>query len=160
MLVSPTALKVTSPSAFTSAIAVSADPFVFCDLPRPFLVSRFLALCREKLEGFGAEREGITPRLSSEPENNSDEFVFEGGGVVVRGERIALSPAEYRLLSLLHKHRGQAVSLKACSDAIGNADKGNAASVYINHLRRKLDYHFDRRMIVTLRQKGYMLLST
>lgn len=156
------------------SVTLSAAPFLSCDLTRPFGNRDFLALCRERFgednclvstpASYGSMREETNGKTESGEESEealNEVFITDGSGVTVAGERIALSGAEYRLFALLLSRRGEAVSVKECAEAIkgaGSLTESNAVSVYVNHLRRKLDYRFNKRMIVTLRHKGYCLL--
>lgn len=142
------------PETDKRVLTISSDPFVLCDLFRPFSQERFLSLVKENGEGevFVAEIAPIPKRPAS--------LSYEEGVFYLNGERVTLTPAEHHLLCLLYQNRGTAVPLSACADALGSeAGKGNMPSVYINHLRRKIDYRLQKRMIVTLRGEGYMLLS-
>ena len=140
------------PTTEKEVLTLSADPFVFCDLSRPFLQESFLLLVKEKLTGERAEKAVAVPKEAS--------LVWEDGVFYLGGKPVVLTPGEYNLLKLLYQNRGKAVTLSACADALGSeVGKGNMPSVYINHLRRKLDYPTKQRMIVTLRGEGYMLLT-
>ena len=141
------------PKGDVPTITISSDLFVVCDLLRPFSQDTFLALVKEK-------REGVA---SLDQENKSEERAaklrFDGERFFLNGNELTLTPAEASLLLLLYQNRGKAVLVSACAAALGaSAGKGNMHSVYINHLRHKIDYPLGKRMIVTVRNNGYMLL--
>ena len=140
------------PTTDKPVLTVSGDPFVFSDLSRPFLQESFLSLVQEKLTGEKTKEAAIIKKQAS--------LVLEDGVFSLGGKAMVLTPGEYNLLKLLYQNRGKAVPLSACADALGTeAGKGNMPSVYINHLRRKIDYPTKQRMIVTLRGEGYMLIN-
>ena len=133
-------------------VTISSDPFVFSDLSRPFLQESFLALVKEKLSG---------ERAFVKDENKKQaKLVFEDGVFYLGGKALELTPAEHGLLNLLYQNSGKTVPLSACADALGSeVGKGNMPSVYINHLRRKIDYPTGQRMILTVRGEGYKLFT-
>ncbi len=73
--------------------------------------------------------------------------------VKVGGLSVELTPTEWDMLLCLYEHRGAAVSRDELSLLIGGG--GNSVEVYICHLRRKLEKPLGRRMITTVRSKGY-----
>ncbi len=143
----------TLPTTDKPVLTVSGDPFVFCDLSRPFLQESFLSLVTEKLTGEKTAAPDTAPKKQVS-------LVLEDCVFYLGGKPLVLTPGEYNLLKLLYQNRGKAVPLSACADALGSeCGKGNMPSVYINHLRRKIDYPTKQRMIVTLRGEGYMLIT-
>ena len=152
------------------AVTVSRDPFLVCDLPRPFYNTELVTLCLERfasLSGEDAYRklpgdllfvsrrdrgEEKAPRKKESPE---EELTLSEDGAVFCGERVTLTPAEYRLFACLFASRGEAVKEERLLSLLGG-DR-NKLTVYINHLRDKLDRRFDKSMIVTVRKIGYML---
>lgn len=142
----------TLPKSEKPMLTLSSDPFVFCDLSRPFLQERFLSLVKEKRMGEKTlAKDTVTGKKQAS-------LIFEDGVFYLGGKPMVLTPGEYNLLKLLYQNRGKNVPLSACADALGSeCGKGNMPSVYINHLRRKIDYPTGQRMIVTLRGEGYML---
>ena len=72
------------------------------------------------------------------------------------GRRVSLSPKEHAVLSLLVANRGMPISREAISKEIGESS-ANKADVYICLLRKKLE-SADRRVILTVRGRGYQLL--
>ncbi len=83
----------------------------------------------------------------------------EGDAALVEGRRIPLTPTEAALLGCLLEHRaaspGEPVPRAALAALIDGG--GNSLDVYICHLRRKLEKPVGRRMIGTVRGRGYVL---
>nr|WP_254216810.1 response regulator transcription factor [Synechococcus sp. CCY 9618] len=78
-----------------------------------------------------------------------------------RGPRqLTLTAREYQLLLLLLRHRGAVVSREQILEEIW-ADQGGGASnvieVYVRYLRQKLEQEGERRLIHTVRGRGYSL---
>lgn len=73
------------------------------------------------------------------------------------GKKYILSDSEYKVLSLLCKSSKKEVSRKEL-DLIFDAEKGNISDVYICKLRKKLEEPFGKKIIATIRGKGYKLL--
>jgi DNA-binding response OmpR family regulator len=83
------------------------------------------------------------------------------GHTVRRGSRnIDLSPKEFSLLEFLMRHEGRPVSRTAIVEQVWklNFDSmTNVVDVYINYLRRKVDFGYDRALIRTIRGVGYQI---
>jgi two-component system copper resistance phosphate regulon response regulator CusR len=76
------------------------------------------------------------------------------------GEAIELTPKEYAVLEYLMRHAGRVMSRTLITEyAWGyHFDPGtNIVDVVINHLRKKIDAHSDRKLISTVRGVGYMI---
>jgi two-component system OmpR family response regulator len=76
------------------------------------------------------------------------------------GHEIALSPREYGLLEFLMRHAGQPVSRAAIIEQVWKFEletMTNVVDVYINYLRRKVDFGHDRPLIRTIRGVGYQI---
>ena len=77
--------------------------------------------------------------------------------VRVRGERVELSPTEYKLLEVLMRNAGRALSRPVLLSRVWGYDdepESNAVDLYIHYLRRKLH---DAVTISTVRGVGYRL---
>lgn len=72
-------------------------------------------------------------------------------------ERLSLSKTELAVLSLLLQNKGKVVSNDELSSAFKDTPEGNAPAVYISYLRKKIDLRFGKNMILTVRNKGYMI---
>ncbi len=86
------------------------------------------------------------------------ELTFVSGQLTYGKEIIPLSETEAQLFSVLYEKRGLPVSREEIKDRIWGVGETNVVEVYINYLRKKLDIRFDKKFIVTVRNKGYMLL--
>ena len=75
-----------------------------------------------------------------------------------RGRNISLSDYEMRLLVRLCRNNDEAVSREELNLLLG-AESGNIADVYICRLRKKLEEGDGKRVIFTVRSKGYRISS-
>lgn len=76
------------------------------------------------------------------------------------GKEISLSKKEYELLNYLMHNRGVVLSREKIEDHIWNFDyEGgtNVVDVYISYLRKKIDGGSEKKLIHTVRGKGYVL---
>ncbi len=81
-------------------------------------------------------------------------------GVARGGTQIDLTAREYRLLEYLLTHKNRVVSRMDILENVWdvNHDLGtNVVEVYINYLRKKIDYTFDTPLIKTVVGMGYMI---
>ncbi|MGC2694648.1 MAG: winged helix-turn-helix domain-containing protein, partial [Candidatus Angelobacter sp.] len=80
---------------------------------------------------------------------------------VHRGKReIKLSPKEFDLLFLLMRHAGETVSrqdLLRESWGLESETDSNLVDVYVNYLRRKVDFSDEEKLIYTVRGAGYRI---
>lgn len=77
-----------------------------------------------------------------------------------KGKEISLSAKEFALLEYLMRNQGIVLSRETIEDHIWNFDyEGgtNVVDVYISYLRKKIDDGHDRKLIHTVRGKGYVL---
>ncbi len=78
-----------------------------------------------------------------------------------RGQReIKLSPKEFDLLFLLMRHAGETVSrhdLLKESWGLHPETDSNLVDVYVNYLRKKVDFPEERKLIFTVRGSGYRI---
>lgn len=97
-------------------------------------------------------------RLASRGKNTKRGLEFLDGQVTFDGEKISLTKKERSLLELLYKNRGKAVARDEAERLVFGTEGGsNAVDVYVKYLRTKLDERFGQKLIVTVRNKGYML---
>lgn len=78
------------------------------------------------------------------------------------GRMLDLSAREFELLEYLTRHAGEVVSREALArDVWRDPEPGlsNVVDVYINYLRKKLEFDGRPRMITTVRGQGYVLES-
>jgi heavy metal response regulator len=80
---------------------------------------------------------------------------------VTRADReIFLSSREFALLEYLMRNAGAVVTRTMISEHVWDIDfdtSTNVIDVYINYLRNKVDADFDKKLIQTIRGRGYML---
>ena len=78
-----------------------------------------------------------------------------------KGQPIALTMKEYKLLACLIRNAGTAVSraqlLKAVWEKEPDAHNTNVVDVYVNYLRQKVDKAFDQKLIHTVTGVGYRI---
>ena len=81
----------------------------------------------------------------------------------MRGSRrIALTPKEFRLLALLVRRAGEVLPRSLIADQVWdmNFDSDtNVVDVAIRRLRSKIDDPFDKKLIHSVRGRGYVLES-
>jgi DNA-binding response OmpR family regulator len=83
---------------------------------------------------------------------------FDGHEVRVRGERVELTPLEFRLLSALTENAGLVLSRDQLLDLVWGAgyDSGDQVKLYVRYLRRKIELDpADPELIETVRGFGY-----
>ena len=115
----------------------------------PVSVSRV----REIFEGY------VTDQITETPQSIKQILYLYNGkekAVVYKNKRIVLTESEWKVLDCLARSFGEAVSRETLRKLFDTED-GNITDVYICHLRRKLEDPFGRKIIRTLRSKGYML---
>ena len=75
------------------------------------------------------------------------------------GHDIELSPKEFALLEFLMRNAGQPVTRSSIVEQVWKLNyfdtMTNVVDVYINYLRRKIDFGHDRTLIRTVRGVGY-----
>lgn len=136
-----------------------------CDeiLRRPFLTSHFRALVSQK---FSSERksadffsvsiaDSVPISQKKAPEKERLSLNAEKRAAIYGGREILLSELEYKTLACLFERRGETVMREEISSLLGG--DGNMPEVYICHLRRKIDNSLGKKMIYTVRGKGYMI---
>jgi DNA-binding response OmpR family regulator len=76
------------------------------------------------------------------------------------GRPIDLTPKEFALLEYLLRHQGQAISRAMITEKVwgyGFDTYSNLIDVHINHLRKKVDRSFGKKLIHTVKGVGYVL---
>jgi DNA-binding response OmpR family regulator len=79
------------------------------------------------------------------------------------GHAIELSPKEFSLLEFLMRYAGQPVSRTTIVEQVWKLNTDtmtNVVDVYINYLRRKVDFGYDLALIRTVRGIGYQIGTT
>lgn len=122
-------------------------------LVKPFSVEELLA----RIRAMTRTAFGVSDSLLSVGELTMD----TAAKVVKRGgKEIPLSAKEYALLEYLMHNRGIVLSREKIENHIWNFDyEGgtNVVDVYISYLRKKIDEGHDKKLIHTVRGRGYVL---
>ena len=82
------------------------------------------------------------------------EFLSNGG------KRIEIQPREFRLLEHLLRHAGQVVTRTMLLEKVWDYHfdpQTNVIDVHVSRLRQKVDKGFDKPLIHTVRNAGYMI---
>ncbi len=122
-------------------------------LTKPFDFEEFLARVRALLR-----KKNIGETRTIKIGDLQIDFITRG---VKRGDlEILLTTKEYSLLEYLVKHRDSIVTRNMINENVWDIDSEsftNVVDVYINYLRNKIDKGFEKKMIKTVRGKGYKL---
>lgn len=81
-------------------------------------------------------------------------------GVIRAGKEIELTAKEYALLEYLMRNAGTIVTRTMISEHVWDIDFDsftNVIDVYINYLRNKIDTGYKKKLIHTIRGRGYVL---
>ncbi|HCM25636.1 MAG: hypothetical protein A2Z99_10485 [Treponema sp. GWB1_62_6] len=148
-------LMLTAKAALTDkvdALSAGADDY----LTKPFeyeeLLARLRALIR-KTQGYPRSTIRIAD-LTVDPNTKT----------VMRGDAaIELSKKEYQLIEYLARHHDRLVTREMISKSVWECDTNtytNIIDVFINFLRKKIDTGSDKKLIHTVRGKGFVLSET
>jgi heavy metal response regulator len=77
-----------------------------------------------------------------------------------KGQEITLTGKEYALLEYLMRNKGRVVSKSMIIEHVWDMNYeglSNVVNVYINHLRKKIDKDFEKKLIHTIRGYGYKI---
>ncbi len=77
--------------------------------------------------------------------------------IVVQGKRIDLTKNEMLIFRELWNNKGEAVGKARLNEIICANTNGNMVTVYINRLREKLSSATEKKIISTVRDKGYVI---
>jgi heavy metal response regulator len=122
-------------------------------LTKPFQLAEFLARVRALMR---RKDENIKNRLTV-ADLELDQLTHK---VIRAGKEIELTSTEYALLKYLMLNINQVVTRTMISEHVWNDDFdsfSNVINVYINYLRKKVDYGFQNKLIYSIRGIGYIL---
>jgi len=122
-------------------------------LTKPFAFSEFLARVRALIR----RKQNVTTTSLKVADLELDQLTHK----VTRGSQpIDLTSTEYALLEYMMLNAGQIVTRTMISEHVWNDDfdrYSNVINVYVNYLRKKIDYGFDKQLIHSIRGTGYIL---
>ena len=124
-------------------------------LVKPFAFSELLARVRSILRR-GPDRQEEALRIADLKIDLYKQFVTRGG------RRIELTAKEFKLLELLARRAGEVLPRSLIADQVWdmNFDSDtNVVDVAIRRLRSKIDDPFDKKLIHSVRGRGYVLES-
>lgn len=122
-------------------------------LTKPFAFEELLARIRAVLR---KKETKVVTRLEA------DDLVLDlvSHKVTRSGEEISLTAKEYALLEYLMRNAGNVVTRTMISEHVWDIDFDtftNVIDVYINYLRNKIDAGHQKKLIQTIRGRGYVL---
>ena len=135
--------------AKVETLRAGADDYV----TKPFAFEELLARVEALLR---------RPRAMASPQLRVGDLELDQGTRDVRRgeESFELTPKEFAVLEYLMRHAGRVMSRTLITEyAWGyHFDPGtNIVDVVINHLRKKIDARFEKKLITTVRGVGYMI---
>ena len=135
--------------AKVETLRAGADDYV----TKPFAFEELLARVEALLR---------RPRAMASPQLRVADLALDQGTRDVRrgDEAVELTPKEFAVLEYLMRHAGRVMSRTLITEyAWGyHFDPGtNIVDVVINHLRKKIDAKFEKKLITTVRGVGYMI---
>jgi DNA-binding response OmpR family regulator len=122
-------------------------------LTKPFVFAEFLARVRALLRRKNTEKTTSLKVADLELDQRTRK-------VSRAGKEIELTPTEYSLLEYLMLNVGQVVTRTMISEHVWNDDFesfSNVINVYINYLKKKIDYEHKKQLIHSMRGVGYTL---
>jgi DNA-binding response OmpR family regulator len=136
------------PADIVSGLDAGADDY----LAKPFSIEVLLARLR------AVSRRGDAPRAAW-LEIREVKLDPASRSVTCAGHAVSLTPLEYKLLELLMRNRGRAVSRDSILESVWGFDhevSQNNLEVFVRQLRHKVDTR-EPKLIHTLRGFGYMM---
>ena len=136
-------------------------------ISKPFrireLLARMKAVTRRIKSSYPADEADKKPEDEQNiVEIGSNVLDIRSGKVMCGKEEIFLSAAEYKLLLIFVRNRGQLLTrqqiLNSMWDSAGDFVNDNTLSVYVKRLRKKLEQEGDEPVIETVRGMGYRMV--
>lgn len=123
-------------------------------LIRPFNINDLLNIVSSMLKN---ERYSCLSQLDSQ-DDVDDEITFLNSELAVKylNNTMRLSRNEYNILELLDSRRGETITRDEIKNLLGS-EHGNMCDVYVCRLRAKFAEISNKKMIYTVRNKGYTL---
>lgn len=145
--------------------AIGGEKTVYLRRPLPLVDLCDAILRAAKIsEHTSAEQEDNTTETDTVPPTSAHRtltYSERSDVFLVDAEPLKLSPTEHALLLALYKKRGEPISRRELFKTVwnkdGDAQASNLTDVYVRYLRRKLDDRFGVKMIISVRNHGYML---
>ncbi len=146
------------PSRFT--IFVSANGSSKKDYLGEFLCVKYPIRINELRKIFADAKQSGAGHLSAQNNDSEKIYFYENSNNVVtyNGQNILLSETEIKLLTKLCQATPNAVSHNEIQE-IFESKVGNAETVYICKLRKKLEEPFGKKIIFTVRGEGYKIAA-
>lgn len=154
--------KINTPILVVSALGEPDDKVKALDygaddyLSKPFhfkeLIARINALTR-RFKSNNQIQENIL--VCDDLKIDIDSHIVERKGVELK-----LTLQEFKLLRLLMENKNRVLSRSQILNTVWGIDydsNTNVVDVYISYLRNKVDTHFDRKMIQTVKGRGYII---
>jgi heavy metal response regulator len=122
-------------------------------LTKPFAFAEFLARIRALLRR-GESRQSASLQVADLILDPAKRHVSRAG------KKIELTAKEFALLEYLMRNAGSIVTRTMIAEHVWDLNFEtftNVIDVYINHVRRKIDRGFSRKLVHTIRGRGYVL---
>ena len=136
-------------------------------ISKPFRIRELLARMKAVTRRIKSSSPADEADKKPEDEQNiveigSNVLDIRSGKVMCGKEEIFLSAAEYKLLLIFVRNRGQLLTrqqiLNSMWDSAGDFVNDNTLSVYVKRLRKKLEQEGDEPVIETVRGMGYRMV--
>lgn len=113
---------------------------------------------RKTYEALFGTNEELVPNVNETDTREETVFLFSDGSyrILYKNQVISLTENEWRILHTLGEAKGNPISRAQLSTLL-SSNAGNAVDVHICHLRKKIEGPFGKRLILTVRNRGYLL---